>query len=587
MRRLSLVLLSLLYSLSSSPALAGNEVGKPASAALRADADGTDRFIVKLRDPAADPRPALAAIGGTFGERLEHVRRMSGGAHVVRLGRRVMNLEAHAVAGRLRSDPRVVLIEPDVVMHPMLVPNDTMYAQQWHYYEAQGGINLPAAWDRTTGAASITVAVIDTGVLPHADLASRLAPGYDFVAGVAGGSDPGDYGCNGSTSSWHGTHVAGTIGAVSNNANGVTGVREMYGAPFAIAAWKQKYYGGEPWPRMIGSGHILDGPKPVWPGSAVAGNAEEARAAVDRLHAAGADFIKVYTKLPRDAYFAALDEAKKVGTYCAGHVPDAVTVAEASDHGQRSIEHLTGVAMDCSSEAEKLHAERAAAAADTTAGKLFKTWSAQTSRIVATQDPKRAAELFATLKRNHTWMVPTFTVLRSMSSMNDSVFAADPRVKYMPAQIADGWDWKKDFRFRARTPEDWANGRKSFKLSMQIVGAMNEAGVPILAGTDMLNPFTFPGFSLHDELGLLNEAGLSPAEALRAATLSPAVFMNATDSLGTVEKGKRADLVLLDDNPLDDIQNVRKVNAVVLNGRLYDRAALDALIADEQKKARP
>jgi serine protease len=224
MRRLSLVLLSLLYSLSSSPALAGNEVGKPASAALRADADGTDRFIVKLRDPAADPRPALAAIGGTFGERLEHVRRMSGGAHVVRLGRRVMNLEAHAVAGRLRSDPRVVLIEPDVVMHPMLVPNDTMYAQQWHYYEAQGGINLPAAWDRTTGAASITVAVIDTGVLPHADLASRLAPGYDFVAGVAGGSDPGDYGCNGSTSSWHGTHVAGTIGAVSNNANGVTGV---------------------------------------------------------------------------------------------------------------------------------------------------------------------------------------------------------------------------------------------------------------------------------------------------------------------------------------------------------------------------
>jgi imidazolonepropionase-like amidohydrolase len=370
-------------------------------------------------------------------------------------------------------------------------------------------------------------------------------------------------------------------------ANGVTGVRDMYGAPFAIAAWKQKYYGGEPWPRMIGAGHILDGPRPVWPGSAVAGNAEEAKAAVDRLHAAGADFIKVYTKLPRDAYFAALDEAKKIGTYCAGHVPDAVTVAEASDHGQRSIEHLTGVAMDCSSEAEKLHAERAAAAADTTAGKLFKTWSGQASRIVSTQDPKRAADLFATLKRNHTWMVPTFTVLRSMSSMNDSVFAADPRVKYMPAQIADGWDWKKDFRFRARTPEDWANGRKSFKLSMQIVGAMNQAGVPILAGTDMLNPFTFPGFSLHDELGLLNEAGLSPAEALRAATLSPAVFMNATDSLGTVEKGKRADLVLLDDNPLDDIQNVRKVNAVVLNGRLYDRAALEALIADEQKKARP
>ncbi|HKW13362.1 MAG TPA: amidohydrolase family protein [Candidatus Krumholzibacteria bacterium] len=370
-------------------------------------------------------------------------------------------------------------------------------------------------------------------------------------------------------------------------ANGVTGVREMYGSPIVIAAWKQKYQKGEPWPRMIGSGHILDGPKPFWPGSTVAGNADEARAAVDKLHAGGADFIKVYTKLPRDAYFAALDEAKKVGTYCAGHVPDAVSVSEASDHGQRSVEHLTGVALECSSDAEALRAERAAAAADTSITNLIKTYSRQTERVLATQDPKRAADLFARLKRNQTWMVPTFTVLRSMSSMNDSAFAADPRIKYMPEQIASGWDWKKDFRFRAKTAEDWENGRKSYKLNMQIVGAMNKAGVPIMAGTDMLNPFTFPGFSLHDELSLLNEAGLTPAEALRAATLNPAIFMNATDSLGTVEKGKRADLVLLDANPLTDIHNTQKVNAVVLNGKLYDRAALDALMADEQKQARP
>lgn len=127
---------------------------------------------------------------------------------------------------------------------------------------------------------------------------------------------------------------------------------------------------------------------------------------------------------------------------------------------------------------------------------------------------------------------------------------------------------------------------------MEAMGKLVEEGfksgkLKDTAGTDMLNPFTFPGFSLHDELSLLNEAGLSPVEALRAATLNPAIFMNATDSLGTVEKGKCADLVLLDDNPLDDINHVRKVNAVVLNGRLYDRAALDALIAEEQKQARP
>src|SRR5205823_4685517 len=118
--------------------------------------------------------------------------------------------------------------------HAMVVPNDTMYGQQWHYFEARGGINLPPAWDVTTGSASLTVAVVDSGVVPHADLAGRLVPGYDFISDAsmsndgdgrdADARDPGDYGCNGAASSWHGTHVAGTIGAASNNGAGVAGI---------------------------------------------------------------------------------------------------------------------------------------------------------------------------------------------------------------------------------------------------------------------------------------------------------------------------------------------------------------------------
>ena len=100
-----------------------------------------------------------------------------------------------------------------------------------------------------------------------------------------------------------------------------------------------------------------------------------------------------------------------------------------------------------------------------------------------------------------------------------------------------------------------------------------------------LNPFVFPGFSLHDELALLVEAGLSPAEALRTATLNPATFLNEADSLGTVEAGKRADLVLLDANPLEDIRNTRKVNAIVLNGRLSNRRGIDSLIAGAERTA--
>ena len=226
-----------LFALVSSAAHAGTrgDTGSPAlQAAAQAATDSTDRFIVKLRDPRADPRTVVPALGAALGEQLQHVRAMSGGAHVARLARRLTHAEASALARRLSADPRVALVEPDAMMHPMLVPNDTMYAQQWHYFEAAGGIDLPRAWDVTTGSASLTIAVIDTGVRPHADLVSRLVAGYDFIGDTTmsndgdgrdgDASDPGDYGCNGAASSWHGTHVAGTIGATSNNGFGVTGI---------------------------------------------------------------------------------------------------------------------------------------------------------------------------------------------------------------------------------------------------------------------------------------------------------------------------------------------------------------------------
>ena len=220
--------------LSSSVATAGVNVNGTAPARLAQDNELTDRFIIKFRDRGGEPRQKLTAIGNVFGERLEHVRPMSGDAYVVRLGRRVMRLEARELARRLASDVRIESIEPDAVMQPLAVPNDTMFAQQWHYYEAAGGINLPAAWDRTTGSTAIRIAIIDTGILPHAELAARTIGGYDFIGDISASNDgdgrdsnaadPGDYGCNGAASSWHGTHVAGTIGAASNNGTGVTGI---------------------------------------------------------------------------------------------------------------------------------------------------------------------------------------------------------------------------------------------------------------------------------------------------------------------------------------------------------------------------
>ena len=229
-RSLSAVLFALtLIALSVGPATAG---GRLATAVEPADT--TDRLIVRLRDPvASDPARRISEIAGRLGERFSHLRRMSGGNQVVQLPRHMSRAEARLVARRLATDPTVAYAEPDLVMRPMRVPNDSLYAQQWSFFETTGGINLPAAWDITVGSSDITVAVIDTGVRPHADLAGRLVAGYDFIGDTAvandgdgrdaDASDPGDY-CSGKSSSWHGTHVAGTIGAISNNGTGVVGV---------------------------------------------------------------------------------------------------------------------------------------------------------------------------------------------------------------------------------------------------------------------------------------------------------------------------------------------------------------------------
>ena len=159
-------------------------------------------------------------------------------------------------------------------------------------------------------------------------------------------------------------------------------------------------------------------------------------------------------------------------------------------------------------------------------------------------------------------------------------------MKYLPSYIRTAWDPKRDFRFRSMKPSDFAQQKKDFETSYALVAAMNKAGVGLLAGTDEMNPYCFPGFGLHDELGLLVNAGLTPLEALRAATINPAYF-GKDQSLGTVESGKDADLVLLDANPLNDIHNTTKIRAVVADGRLYDRSALDKILTDaEQPSAR-
>jgi hypothetical protein len=357
-------------------------------------------------------------------------------------------------------------------------------------------------------------------------------------------------------------------------ANGVTGIREMFGNSDLIR-WRDEIANGSlQGPRMFVASPIVDGPDPVWPNSIPVRDEEGGRKAVLRVKQWGADFVKVYSLLPREGYFGIADEARKQGLSFVGHVPLTVSAAEASDAGQKSIEHLTGIILACSDKEAELRVELVKGASPAARSRIEVT-------ALETFSAKKEADLFARFTRNGTWQCPTLTVLRSAAYRDDSAFTNDGRVRFVPRQVLVRW------RQRIVNPsgESYANAKRLFQKAVEVVGDLRRAGVPILAGTDTGNPYCFPGFSLHDELELLVKAGLTPAESLRAATLNPAKFLGLDQKLGTIEQGKLADLVLLEANPLEDIRNTQRIDAVIVNGQFHDRKALDKMLTLAQTLA--
>jgi hypothetical protein len=358
--------------------------------------------------------------------------------------------------------------------------------------------------------------------------------------------------------------------------NGVVGVRAMWG-PEDANGWRAQHAKyDKPSPTAYLASPIIDGPNPTWPGSVSVVDAEQARAAVDRYKANGADFIKVYDGLSRDSYFAIADEAHKLGISFEGHVPDAIRVEEASDAGQKSMEHLQGVALGASSEEETLFAVKYVQPGDFLRRDL---------RAEATYDEFKAAALFARFIKNGTWQCPTLVVNRSYEHFDDGNFMHKEWMKYVPSDTRDFWKDFSEKTVKNRTAGIWADAHREFPEELKLVGRMHRAGVGILAGSDVYNPYVFPGFSLHDELSLLVEAGLPPMAALQAATIGPARFMRQAERRGTIEVGKIADLVLLDHDPLADIHNSTSIRAVVLGGTLLTRATLDAMLVEAEAVA--
>jgi len=354
-------------------------------------------------------------------------------------------------------------------------------------------------------------------------------------------------------------------------ANGITGVRDMGSELDVLQQWRKEISAGTlVGPRIVMSGPMLDGPKPRFPSSIAIQTPEDGRRAVDDLKRRGADFIKLQSLIPREAVFAIADEARKQGIPFVGHVPDAVRASEASNAGQKSFEHLIGI-FEGSSPLED----------------EFIKGAKTEKQFLATYDPKRAESLFALLAKNQTWQCPTLVWERGGNLIEETDFAHDTRAKYVPAYWKDV-TWKRftdqvehDFNM-----DDLATRKRFVEKELEVVNTMHHTGIPFLAGTDTPpGVYIFPGFSLHEELQRFVAAGFTPMEALQTATINPAKFLGLEDRLGTIQKGKIADLVLLNASPLDDIRNTQKIEAVIVNGRYLPRAELDKMLADVVKTA--
>jgi imidazolonepropionase-like amidohydrolase len=207
------------------------------------------------------------------------------------------------------------------------------------------------------------------------------------------------------------------------------------------------------------------------------------------------------------------------------------------------------------------------------------------SRALETYSQDKAAALFARFAANGTWQAPTLVVHRAGAFMDDSDFTNDPRLKYVRRGIRDSWKNQDDFRLKNRTVESSARYKMAFQNRLESILAMHRAGVRILAATDAVVWYVFPGFSLHDELELFVKAGLNPMEALQTATRNPATYLGLIDTVGTVEQGKKADLVLLEANPLENISNTKRITAVIVNGTLIPKVLLEKMLTDAEAAA--
>jgi imidazolonepropionase-like amidohydrolase len=388
-------------------------------------------------------------------------------------------------------------------------------------------------------------------------------------------------------------------------ADGVTGFRQMTGSPEFLEERRNGTLPiGKDAPALL-----------VMPGSILTPfNAGSADSAVDEIRqqkTQGADFVKVGLVSP-DVFFAAIAEGKRVGLPVLGHLQEGVDAAQASRAGFRSIEHLgpgDSIWIACSTDGVVLLAEAAQHPTIKTPPVKIPVFlqemlmkhlrrrlinpaafedaatTARLQRAFDTYSEAKCRELATVFVANDTWQVPTLVRLRTQELADSPEYLSDPALPYIPAESLEAWREVTD-TFHRLPAAMRATDREAYQRQIALTKLFGDAGVRMMVGTD--GGGQVPGQSIHQEFDELAKAGLSPLKILQMTTLNPAEFLDRTATMGRIDLGKNADIVLLDSNPVESVQNLHSISGVVRAGFYYSHADLDALRERaKEPRARP
>jgi imidazolonepropionase-like amidohydrolase len=349
-------------------------------------------------------------------------------------------------------------------------------------------------------------------------------------------------------------------------ASGVLFVRDMGNPTNEVLALRGKLKNKEVFgPEMITTGSVLDGNPPAIPQISIpCKSPEEGREAVRKHVSAGVDEIKVYSGLKKEVFLAIEDEANKLGIKVVGHCPESIYIEDAANAGLKSSEHPFGFGkITAKILGEPVYLSSMGMGSDVPYYLRLKDINMEEFR-----------EALKRISATGMHVCPTLVVFKHGAHLKEIFFGNYPMLEYASPMIKGMW---KGIWGNQPTNEIVS---KILSPMQEVVKELHMSGIPLMVGTDLLAPGVIPGYSVHEEMVLWQEAGISPLEILRSATVIPAKFMGIADNIGNVAKGKTASFVLLRANPLEDIRNVDQIESVVFRGRYFSRTDLNQLQQD-------